>query len=145
MRTTRRPISDPKIYENYYLHQVGQGMPAFEGPNLQRGYGLGGILGGLFRSAMPLLRRGVRALGKQALKTGVNIAQDALSGQNLRTAAKRRLKESGRNLGRQAVKHISGAGRGRPRKKSIKHRSTDRHPVISRKRTRRTRSPDIFG
>ena len=111
MKNVRRP-TDTKAYEDYYLHQVGQGIPTFEGPNLQRGYGLGGIVSGLLRSAVPLFRRaaiplikrGVRSLGKHALKTSVNIAQDALAGQNVKLAAKRRLKETGRTIGQQALK-----------------------------------------
>ncbi len=150
MKSTLRPI-DGKAYENYYLHQVGHGVPVFEGVNLQRGYGLGGILGGLLRSAVPLLKQGAKALGKQVLKTGVGIAQDTLAGQNFRTAAKRRLKESGKTLGRQAVRKMTGSGRkGRGRRKngrnknSIKRRRNRANSVISSQRKRQRRSLDIF-
>lgn len=150
MRTTRRPI-DSKAYENYYLRQVGQGMPVFEGANLQRGYGLGGILSGLLRSAVPLLkpllRQGAKALGKHAMKTGVSIAQDALAGQNFKSSAKRRLKETGRVMGRQAVSRMTGSGKRRQKqskKKSIKRKRTGGTRVISRQCKRRRRSADIF-
>ena len=144
MKTTRRPSLDSKIYEDYYLNQVGQGMPTFQGPNLQRGYGLGGILGGLLRSAMPLLKQGAKVLGKHALKTGVNIATDALAGQSLKAATKRRLQESGKTLGRQVVNRMRGGGRGRKQNKSIKRKRTSGPKVISRKRKIQRRSRDIF-
>ncbi len=148
MKFSKRPI-ESKAYENYYIRQVGQGIPVFEGTNLQRGYGLGGILGGLLRSAVPLLKQGVKSLGKQALKTGMNIAQDALAGQSIKTSAKRRLKETGANLGRQAVRKMSGGGIKRRRRNSnrqntIKRKRKQGTRVISRQRKRRRRSSDIF-
>ena len=94
----KRYFSDSKPYEHYYTQQVGNGLPVFSGPRNQRGYGLGGILGGLFRSAMPLLKKGVSSLGREALSTGVSIAKDALEGINIKTAAKTRLGQAGRNL-----------------------------------------------
>ena len=43
---------------------------------------------------MPLIKRGAVALGRGALKTGVRIAGDVLSGQNIKTAAKRRVTDA---------------------------------------------------
>jgi len=68
--------------------QRGRGdFPVFRGSRMQRGYGLGSVLSGMFRTAIPFLKSGVKALGKEALRTGVNIGQDVLSGQNFKTAA----------------------------------------------------------
>ena len=63
-------------YTEYYARQAGGALPYFAGAQYQRGHGLGSLLGGLLRSAMPLIKRGVVALGKGALKTGVRIADD---------------------------------------------------------------------
>ena len=54
-------------FEDYYAHQAGRGMPVFSGARYQRGYGLGHVVKGLFRSAVPLLKKA----GTQALKSGV--------------------------------------------------------------------------
>ena len=146
MKSTRLPLQS-KAYENYYLNQVGQGIPVFQGANLQRGYGLGGILGGLLRSAVPLIKQGVKSLGKHALRTGVSIASDTLAGQNFKTSAKRRLKEAGTRLGHQAVRKMTNSGnRGgnRKRQNAIKRKRTTRNSVISRQRKRQRRSLDIF-
>ena len=94
MRSSYLPSSS-KHYEDYYIGQVGRGHPVFTGPRNQRGYGLGGILGGLFRSAMPLLKQGAKTLGREAIRTGVGIAQDALEGK----ISRRRLKTDSVTLG----------------------------------------------
>ena len=54
-------------FENYYAHQAGHGMPVFTGARYQRGYGLGHVVKGLFRSAVPLLKKA----GSRALKSGM--------------------------------------------------------------------------
>ena len=122
----RRFVPDSKHYEHYYTQQVGRGLPVFTGPRTQRGYGLGGILGGLFRSAMPLIKQGVKTLGREVLNTGVGIAQDALDGKNIKTATKTRLHRAGRNLTQKAVRSLGVGqvvGRRRP---GIKTKATGR-------------------
>ena len=86
-----------KLYEEYYLNQAkqkGGNLPAFHGARFQRGYGLGSIFKGLFRWAMPHLQQGAKALGKKALQTGVQVAQDVLAGENVNTATKKRAKQA---------------------------------------------------
>jgi hypothetical protein len=41
------------------------------GGRYQRGHGLGSIFGGLFKAAMPLLKKGAKTLEREALKTGL--------------------------------------------------------------------------
>jgi hypothetical protein len=55
MRSTHR--YDTKAYHDYYIHQAGKGYPVFAGRRYQRGHGLGSIFGGLFKAAMPLLKK----------------------------------------------------------------------------------------
>jgi len=45
------------MYEDYYRSQIGSGLPVFEGSLGQRGHELGSMLSGLFRSAMPMIKR----------------------------------------------------------------------------------------
>ena len=82
-------------YEDYYLRQVGGALPVFAGARGQRGHGLGSLFGGLLRSAAPLIKRGAIALGKRTLRTGLHVADDVLSGQNVKKSAKRRAIEVG--------------------------------------------------
>ena len=86
-----------KLYEEYYLDQAkqkGGNLPAFHGARFQRGYGLGSIFRGLFRWAVPHLKQGAKMLGKKALQTGVNVAQDVLAGENLKTAVAKQDKKA---------------------------------------------------
>jgi hypothetical protein len=45
-----------------YIHQAGKGYLVFAGRRYQRGHGLGSIFGGLFKAAMPLLKKGAKTL-----------------------------------------------------------------------------------
>ena len=70
--------------------QRGGNVPFYRGPVLQRGCGLGSIFKGVARSVMPSLKE----IGKSALTTGLEVLQDVAKGENIKTAAKKRLKEN---------------------------------------------------
>lgn len=82
-----------KDYESHYVNQTGRGG-VYGGVRVQRGHGLGNILGGLFRASIPLLKTGAKAIGKKALQTGVKVANDVAMGNNLKQSLKRRAIES---------------------------------------------------
>ena len=79
------------MYEDYYLQQSGSGLPVFQGSRGQRGHGLGSMLSGLFRSAVPMLKRGLATFGKHALKTGLEIAGDVVEGKSFKDSARDRI------------------------------------------------------
>ena len=79
------------MWVDYYSNQAGRGMPVFVGTRGQRGHGLGSMLAGLFRRAVPMLKRGLSIFGKQALKTGLNVANDVVDGQNWKESARNRV------------------------------------------------------
>ena len=90
-----------KLYEQYYVDQAkqkGGNLPAFHGARFQRGYGLGSIFKGLFRWAMPHLQQGAKVIGRKALQTGVNVAQDVLGGDNIKTAISKQAKQAIGNM-----------------------------------------------
>ena len=60
---------DAKAYENYYLSQVGHGMPYFAGARVQQGYGLGNLFSSIAKSVLPLVKKGAKTLGKQVLQS----------------------------------------------------------------------------
>jgi hypothetical protein len=55
MKPTHR--HDTNTYHDYSIHQAGKGYPVFAGRRYQRGHGLGSIFRGLFKAAMPLLKK----------------------------------------------------------------------------------------
>ncbi len=129
---------DPHFLNQYYLKQVGSGMPFYRGSTgLQKGYGLGGLLGGLFRSAMPLLKKGAAAIGKQALHTGLEIAEDVMGGQNVKSAAKKRIKQAGKQLGSKAIRKIQ-TGKGKKRKNNNNRKSRAKIRRTSASATRKS-------
>ena len=69
-------------YKKYYLDQVGHGQ-YFNGAAFQRGYGLGNIFASLGKAILPLVKSGAKAIGKQALKSGVAFASDVLARKNV--------------------------------------------------------------
>jgi len=129
------------LYENYYVNQSGNGLPVIMGYSGQRGHGLGSLLSGLFRRAMPLLKGGLATFGKHALKTGLEIANDVVEGDTLKASAKRRVPEGIKQFAR-AENFIgqTGSGRKRSRKRGKRKLST-KHKNINRGRKK---MKDIF-
>lgn len=152
------------FYENYYLRQVGGGgLPVYQAPYFQKGYGiryqrghgLGGILGGLFRSALPVLKQGAKAVGNELLKGGIGVINDVAQGKNAKQAVKARLKTAGRTLFKKGVNRAasaidsafgpnqSGGGRATPVKR-IRGSQPAHRPKKKRKQGR-SQPNDIFG
>ena len=76
------------FYKTYYLNQAqqkGGSLHVFHGAPYQRGYGLGSMLRGLFRWAVPKVSSAAKAAGKAALKEGVGLAQDVIEGKKSST------------------------------------------------------------
>lgn len=94
-------------YEHYYSHQAGSGVGiVYKGAPLQRGHGIGGFLGGIIRSVLPLLSSGVKTVGKEFLNAGVGLLGDMVQARPMKESIKDRLKEVGGNLKRKADEKI---------------------------------------
>ena len=110
-------------YKQYYEVQCGNGMNVFHGAPGQRGHGLGSVLSGLFRSALPMIEN----FGKQALKTGLNVVTDVVEGTNFRDSLRKHEPDGIRGF-RDAQFGQSGSGkRGRRTqlKKPVKRMKSD--------------------
>ena len=106
---------------------------------------------GLLRSVAPLTKHGALALGNRAVKTGAQIAGDVLSGENIRTAAKRRTKTAGRDLLHSLLatpsppgKRVKRAAPQRGRSSSSRKRRPRAEPVKRAARKRRLADADVF-
>lgn len=97
-----------KIYEDFYCNQAGHGLPVFVGGRSQRGRGLGSFFSGLGRTILPWLKTGGKALLREGIGTGLQVAQDALAGKNVGESFKEHAKEAGHRLLQGAVQHIAG-------------------------------------
>lgn len=133
------------FYSEYYIRQA-QGIQ--HGGNYtgsgQKGAGIGSFLGGLFRRILPLLSSGAKAVGTEALQTGVNLLRDAITGKSLKESVGDRVNEAGKNLSKKAslkLQSMVGSGHIKKRKRKKYHSSSAlKKRKISTKRTRKTKS-----
>ena len=81
-----------EMYEDYYTGQVGGNMPVFRGVRYQRGHGLGNVISGLFRRVVLLfLKKNKKTFIRNASRTGMEVADDVLEGESLKSSVKKRL------------------------------------------------------
>lgn len=128
-----------KSFEDYYVQQTGQGLNYYQGSQFQKGYGFGSLFRSFFRAAVPLFKSGAKAVGKQMFQTGLNVLNDVSKGDDIRVAAKRHMKEAGRQLTEKAasrVKTMIGSGKNKKRKRPC-------HSVSS-KSVKKVKARDIF-
>lgn len=90
-------------------------------------FGVGSFLGGIFRSVLPLIRKGLPVLTKELMKSSAGILNDVVdSGGSFKESFRKRGRESIRNLANETMRSMSGSGL--PPKK--------RHRVQSKSSTR---------
>lgn len=130
-------------YSDYYVDQVGGGGAEIHVANSQqRGSGIGSFLGGLVRRAIPLIKKGSRAVGKEAVRAGVRVAKDHVFEKiPFEDAVSNRTRESRDRLKKKAIKKISnmiGGGYKRTRKrKTTQSRRVSRRSKTVKKKKRR--------
>ena len=111
-------------WDSFYIRQAQQagfGLEAFQcSSNFQRGYGLASLFRTLFKLAVPIAKKAGATIGREALRTGTDIATDYLAGQDLATAAKTRARQGAYRLATRAQSHFAqtGSGRGPRRRKA---------------------------
>lgn len=102
-------------YVDHYEAQLqgGGGIETvFRGVPHQRGHGIGSFLGGLFRRVLPFLTSGVRAVGKEVLRTGINVMEDMEQDTPFKQALKNRARESRDILLRKAEEKVKNIMKG---------------------------------
>lgn len=143
-------------YLKYYDSQNGGGCfdpmfghgvsEVYVGSRNQRGHGIGSFLGGIFRKAIPIVSRGLRALGKQSLHTGFNVLGDMAKGVPIGHSFKNRVKESGGVLKRKMEEEfdemMSGSGYKRKRRRIGTQSTTKRkRRRVSKTKNSKKRKP----
>lgn len=125
-----------KVWEHIFKLQAaqsGHGMVGFRGTPYQRGAGFGALFGGLLRSILPVAKTIGKTVGRQALRTGVEVAADALSGRNLGEALEERGKAGAVTLLAKGAKKLGGRKKKRKQQKG--------RGLGSRPRNKKTKSP----
>lgn len=102
-------------------------MIIYRGGRRQRGYGIGGVFSSLFRQALPVLEKGAKIVGKNAVQLGMNMAQDAIQGKDpLKSLEQHGLNAAANTLGdvtEEFTTTKTGKKRKREGKKVIPHRA----------------------
>lgn len=150
------------FHHDHYYHtlkdQIGNGIPVFHGVR-QRGGGIGSVLGGIAKYALPLLMKWVMPHAKKAALS--TVADVAKGGKSLKSSLKRnglallkdvgtdvlnsvRNKQIGKGLGsRQKKNRIKKKAASKPKPKSKASKTSKRKATAKKNSAKRTRL-DIF-
>ena len=122
-------VPNKQLYKDYYC---GHGyIPVFGGKMRQEGYGIGNVLGGLFRSAMPLLKNLGKKVGSQLLRGGKDVVKDIIAGKRIKSSLKKRGMERAKQFFTNEIpmeEHSYLPNRKRKRKSNTNKRNRNRPP-----------------
>lgn len=131
--------SNRDLYLTHY-RQAGGRLPVFRGA-YQDGSGL---LGDLFRSAIPLLKSTALSAGKTLFSSGAKVLSDIARGKDVKSSVARRGMEGLKEVGRDVLSRTIGAKKTRKRQRGAGlTRHTTQRPSYSTKRAS-NRPVDIF-
>ena len=90
-----------------------KGLPYFSGPVSQQGHGIGGIFGRLFRAVVPLFKKAApvmksaaKVVAKEAVRSGANIVEDVLHGEDVGSALANRSTEGAKRLALKGARRL---------------------------------------
>ena len=110
---------------------------------VQGGGGFGALFRGLASHVMPTLKQAAKAVGQQALSTGMQIAQDVAQGKSIKDSVKQRGMESANVMKQQAWDEVRSRLTGSPSKGKKRARSSsargDAPPTKKRRRKKKKR------
>lgn len=122
----------------YYLEH---NMPYFAGQNRQRGSGIGALVGGIGRIALPFIRNilfpAVKRIGREAVLQALPEVVDVLSKRKTpkeaikQTAIKTARRQFGRGRKRRAASQVAKQQPLRKRRRSTRHRRTSKRKAAS--------------
>jgi len=144
-------LATQKYLEDYYIQQLGGGggYPIFVGGRSQKGRGLGSLFSSLFRNVIPLLKRGLSAFGKHAIRTGLEVAGDVIKGgQSVRESAMHRIPEGIKNFAMEQKfipsEDVRQEGSGVRRLKRKRNHGNKKKRKTKTSSKKRKKSHDIF-
>ena len=124
-----------QLTDHYLTQQHGGNIVGFLGGRMESGYGIGDTSKSLARIAIPLFKRGAKAVGKKALKAATDVGQDVLEGKNVLKSSKSRGSDDVKEFAQQGAKtlvHQTSRGRKRKRGQQSNLTFTKRPKVCSK-------------
>lgn len=127
-------------------------MRVYRGPPYQKGHGLGGIFRSIFRIAAPIIKNvgksALKSVGRQAFRSGRDLAADLIQGKSFKESVKRRgkegLKKSVLSILRPGKRKQIESGLVGPVKKRQKKNIGKNRPKKQKRRMKTHHSRDIF-
>ena len=89
-------VRDEAKYTAYYVNQAGGDLPGYSGSRVQYGNGLAGIFRAIYRTVVPLFKRGIAIAKPHLTSAAKNIAGDVMS--NVTRAAFSNKRQDGNGL-----------------------------------------------
>lgn len=124
------------VYLKYYINQAGSGVGNFySGPIYQRGYGVGSFLGGLFRSVLPILKKGSMALGRKLTSCGSNVISGMEQNVPVQSAVRKHGTQTLNNLKRKVLDKIAGNGYNGAKRVKVRQSKASSRTVQSKKKS----------
>ena len=151
----RSPFSITPFFSTSSRQFGRGGITVFRGspiPHVQYWRGFGSLFKSMGRMVTPLIGKAVRYAGKTGLETGIGLLSDVLSGENVKTAAKRRASAAFQQAKQDILEEVKSTVKRRrkgpsttttPGKKRKKRKGGQKGGRYRRRR-RRTMA-DIFG
>jgi len=109
-------------------------IPVYRFQPLQLGSGFGGLLKGLLKAAMPMVKKGLLHVGKRVLNAGSNALQDVSENKaSLKDALKNRALEQlhPANLINSGARKRKSTTPNKPSRRKVKKTQTNRSKVIA--------------
>ncbi len=105
---------NPQLWARFFAAQTGGN---FVGDPYQRGgFALGSLLRGIARTVLPIVGRIGKSVGKEALRTGLNVASDATAGVLIKESFETHGRQAARNLLRRGAQAMGATKRTRASK-----------------------------
>jgi hypothetical protein len=124
--------------DDYYVNQAGSGLGGFSGVRYQKGDGFFGRM--MSGSILPIIKKVLPYLGRQALATANDIAGDLSQGEKLKESFNKRFKSAAGRVGQDAmakVRQLSGSGRRKRKRRVAVCKNVVKKRVTKRRRTKR--------
>jgi len=115
---------------------IGHALPVYQGYASQYGHGLGNVLGGLVRSALPFVGKFAKSAGAKLLETGLDVVGNALKKKKVshrsRSKRKRKLHRVKRSTPHTNIAHKRKMPPGQPTSRPAKIKARKLRDIFSK-------------
>ena len=111
---------------------IGHSIPVYRGYSSQYGHGLGNILGGMVRAAIPIVGNLAKKAGASILDKGINYLQNSLGKRTASTAGLEARRQKTKQVKRPASRPRGNKKKKKPPGKPVKRLSLKGKDIFSK-------------